>query len=148
MRALRQARVDRSLPTLENKLPPLELLSEEQVRRIHHASLAILEDVGVDVRDPIALKQWREVGAQVEGERVRLDGGLVMELKIWDKAKILCVKCIKWQIVIERGGRDKSIRYARPMAERVFLRQLEESKRNILSYWNLMQKCQVLFDFP
>ncbi len=40
----------------------------------------ILEEVGVVFRDPIALEDWRKAGADVRGETVHLDRGLVREL--------------------------------------------------------------------
>ena len=80
-RAKRLARVHHILATLENKLPPLKLLSPEQVERIHEASMAILEEVGIDFRDPIAHQQWREAGADVDGQRVRPDRALIMDLE-------------------------------------------------------------------
>lgn len=79
-RAKRLARVHYMLGALENKLPPLDLLSAEQVHRIHNASMSILEEVGIDFRDPIAIEQWRAAGAEVDGQRVRPDRELVMEL--------------------------------------------------------------------
>src|SRR5690606_21587870 len=79
-RAKRLARIHYMLATLENKLPPMELLSAEQLDRLHEASMTILEEVGIDFRDPIALEQWREAGAEVDGQRVRPDRELVMEL--------------------------------------------------------------------
>lgn len=79
-RAKRLARIHYMLATLENKLPPIELLSAEQLDRLHEASMTILEEVGIDFRDPIALGQWREAGAEVDGQRVRPDRELVMEL--------------------------------------------------------------------
>ena len=68
------------LPTLKQGLPVVEPMNEEQVERIHQASLAILEEVGVVFRDPIALDDWKRAGADVRGDRVHLDRGLVMEL--------------------------------------------------------------------
>src|SRR5262249_44572430 len=67
------------LPTLRRGLPVSEPMDAEQVERIHKASLAILEEVGVVFRDPIALGDWRKAGADVRDERVHLDRGLVMD---------------------------------------------------------------------
>lgn len=69
------------LPTLKRGLPVIEPMDAEQVERIHQASLAILEEVGVVFRDPIAIEDWKKVGADVRADdRVHLDRGLVMEL--------------------------------------------------------------------
>jgi trimethylamine--corrinoid protein Co-methyltransferase len=55
-------------------------MTPEEVERIDTASLDILEEVGVVFRDPIALEDWRRAGADVRGERVYLDRGLVRDL--------------------------------------------------------------------
>ena len=68
------------LPTLRRGLPIVEPMTAEQVERIHEASLAILEEIGVVFRDPIALADWQRAGADVRGERVHLDRALVMSL--------------------------------------------------------------------
>src|SRR5262245_19243168 len=79
-RSVRMAPKLDMLPTLKYGVPVVEPMNEEQVERIHQASLAILEDVGVVFRDPIALDGWKRAGADVRDERVHLDRGLVMEL--------------------------------------------------------------------
>ena len=68
------------LPQLTRGIPLTEPMSEEQVLKINDASMAILEEVGVDFRDPIALEQWKVAGADVQGQRVKIDRGLIMEL--------------------------------------------------------------------
>ena len=79
-RALRAA-VDRSmLPGLVRRLPLCEPMSPDELARIDDASMAILEEVGIVFRDEIALEDWRRAGADVQGERVYLDRGLVREL--------------------------------------------------------------------
>ena len=52
-------------------------LTDEQVKRIHEASLAILERTGVQVKEPEAVRLFEEAGARVEGDRVRLSAALV-----------------------------------------------------------------------
>ncbi|CAN7345024.1 trimethylamine methyltransferase family protein [Mesorhizobium sp. LjNodule214] len=79
-RIIRTAPKVEMLPTLKRGLPVIEPMDAEQVERIHEASLAILEEVGVVFRDPIALEDWKRAGADVRGERVYLDRALVMEL--------------------------------------------------------------------
>ena len=79
-RIIRTAPKVEMLPTLKRGLPVIEPMDAEQVERVHEASLAILEEVGVVFRDPIALEDWKRVGADVRGERVYLDRALVMDL--------------------------------------------------------------------
>lgn len=79
-KAVRQKRDVTMLPALKRKLPLTEVMDVEQVEKIDAASMGILEDVGVVFRDPIALEDWRRAGADVRGETVHLDCGLVREL--------------------------------------------------------------------
>ncbi len=66
---------------LINPYRPLEILSADQVETIHHASLTILRDIGVEVLGGRALDLCTAAGARVEraggargvGGRVRLD---------------------------------------------------------------------------
>lgn len=75
-----QAAVRSRLAPVLRKLKPIEVVDANAIDRIHNASCAILEDVGIEFRDPIALEHWRRVGAAVAGERVRIDRTLLMEL--------------------------------------------------------------------
>ena len=68
------------LPALQARLPLCEPLDEEQIRRIDDASMDILEQVGVVFRDEVAVRDWRQAGAEVRDERVHLDRNLVREL--------------------------------------------------------------------
>ncbi len=79
-KADRQATDFTMLPALQNQLPRTEPMTKDQVARIDAASMDILEEVGVVFRDPIALEDWRKAGADVRGETVHLDRGLVREL--------------------------------------------------------------------
>ena len=79
-KAIRQTRDVTMLPALKRGIPLTEPMSQEQVMRIDAASMAILEDIGVVFRDPIALEDWKRAGADVRGERVHLDRGLIRDL--------------------------------------------------------------------
>ncbi|MCV6594482.1 MAG: trimethylamine methyltransferase family protein [Silicimonas sp.] len=79
-RALRTARDFTMLPGLTRTLPLCEMMDGAQIERIDAASMDILETVGVQFRDEIALADWRAAGAKVKGERVFLDRGLVRDL--------------------------------------------------------------------
>ena len=76
----RQTRNIRMLPPLKRKLPLTEPMTPNQIEKIDAASMDILENVGVQFRDDIALADWKAAGAKVEGEMVYLDRYLVREL--------------------------------------------------------------------
>jgi trimethylamine--corrinoid protein Co-methyltransferase len=67
---------------LHNRLPPVQMLDEEQVRRIHDASMRIVENIGIVFMDDQALALWKRAGANVDfsTRRVRIDRGLLMTL--------------------------------------------------------------------
>ena len=79
-RSLRSVTDSTMLPGLVNALPRCEVMDEEKVHLIDAASMDILETVGVVFRDEIALADWKRAGADVRGERVHLDRGLVRDL--------------------------------------------------------------------
>lgn len=68
-----QKAVQTRLAPVTRRLMPLEVLDADAIERIHDASLSILEEVGIDFRDPVALDHWRQAGADVSGDRVRID---------------------------------------------------------------------------
>ncbi|MGB5868805.1 MAG: trimethylamine methyltransferase family protein [Albidovulum sp.] len=78
--AMRSAPDFSMLPSLRRNLPLCEPMDSDQVARIDAASMSILEEVGVIFRDDIALEDWRRAGADVRGDRVHLDRGLIREL--------------------------------------------------------------------
>ena len=64
---------------LINRLSPIEVLDEEQIERIHLASMDILEQQGLEVLGEQALDVFRKAGARVDDDgMVRMDRGLVM----------------------------------------------------------------------
>lgn len=69
----RQTRDIKMLPPLKRKLPLTEPMTPDQIEKIDAASMDILENVGVQFRDDIALAEWKAAGAKVEGEMVYLD---------------------------------------------------------------------------
>lgn len=69
-----------ALPPLRRRLPVYEVLDAEGLELVHDASMRILEEVGIDFRDDEALALWRDAGAEVQGWRVRIPRGLVMQL--------------------------------------------------------------------
>jgi trimethylamine--corrinoid protein Co-methyltransferase len=66
---------------IERNIPLFEVLTEEALEIIETNAEIILEEVGVNfVNNPAALDRWREAGADVDGERVRIPRGLAREL--------------------------------------------------------------------
>lgn len=66
---------------LRNPYRPIEVLSEDEIERIHDASLTILEEIGIAFMLPEALDILRAAGADVDAstQMVRFDRGLVSE---------------------------------------------------------------------
>ncbi|SPH17771.1 hypothetical protein DEA8626_01298 [Defluviimonas aquaemixtae] len=66
---------------IERNIPNLEILNEEALEIIEANAETILEEVGVNfVENPEALKRWKDAGADVTGERVRIPKGLARKL--------------------------------------------------------------------
>ena len=62
-----------------NRIPTYALLDPDAEEAVHQASMRILEEIGVDFRgDAEALALWREAGAEIAGERVRIPRELAM----------------------------------------------------------------------
>ncbi len=57
---------------------PARMVSEDELHAIHLASLEVLETIGIDVMLPQARAYFAKAGAQIEGERVRIPGDVVM----------------------------------------------------------------------
>lgn len=125
-REIRQTRDVKMLPALKRKLPLTEPMDGEQVARIDAASMAILEDVGVEFRDDIALADWKRAGADVRGSRVHLDRGLVREL----------IKTIPSQFSYHARNPANNLPFGHdhsmfvPMTGAPFLRDLDDVRRN------------------
>ncbi len=82
--ARRAARTNIGVETarfIERNIPLLEVLNEEALEIIEANAETILQEVGVNfINNPAALQRWRDAGADVQGERVRLPRGLARSL--------------------------------------------------------------------
>src|SRR3974390_911098 len=68
-------------PYIRRRLPPVELLSLEAIEIIEANAETILAEIGVEFRrDPESLRLWRDAGADVQGERVRIPRGMARHL--------------------------------------------------------------------
>ena len=113
------------LPCLKSTLPLTEPMDQEQVERIDRASLDILEEVGVVFRDEIALADWRRAGADVRGERVHLDRGLVKSL-VAGIPQSITLHARDKEKSLEVGGRSSMFV---PMTGAPYLRDLDDKRR-------------------
>ena len=125
-RAVRTAPKFDMLPGLTRNLPLCEVMDGAQIEMIDAASMNILENVGVQFRDPIALEDWKRAGAKVVGELVYLDRGLVREL----------VRTIPSDFTYHARDARKNVRLGGrhsifvPMTGAPFLRDLDDVRRN------------------
>ena len=125
-RAIRTAPDFDMLPGLLNTLPHTELMDAEQVARIDAASMDILENVGVQFRDEIALADWKAAGAKVVGEMVYPDRDLVRDL----------IRTIPSDFTYHARDPAKNIRLGGrhsmfiPMTGAPYLRDLDDVRRN------------------
>jgi trimethylamine--corrinoid protein Co-methyltransferase len=60
-------------------MAPFEVLSDEGIELIEHNADRILQEVGIEFRDPEALATLKAGGADVDGERVRFPSGMCRE---------------------------------------------------------------------
>jgi trimethylamine--corrinoid protein Co-methyltransferase len=66
---------------IERNVPNYEVLTEEALDVIERNAETILAEIGVNfVDNPAALQRWRDAGAEIEGERVRIPRGLARKL--------------------------------------------------------------------
>jgi len=125
-RTLRMTRDFTMLPGLKRALPLCEVMDGAQVERIDAASMDILENVGVQFRDPIALADWKKAGAKVVGEMVYLDRGLVRDL----------IATIPSDFTYAARNPERNLRLGGahsifvPMTGAPYLRDLDDKRRN------------------
>jgi len=70
------------LPWQQLKMPflPTAIAKPDQLDLIHDGSMRVLENIGIDVLLPQAREMMVAAGASVDGERVRFDRAMIMEL--------------------------------------------------------------------
>jgi trimethylamine--corrinoid protein Co-methyltransferase len=125
-RAMRNAPNHLMLPGLKRNFPLCEPMDDEQIEKMDNASMDILEEVGVVFRDDIALADWRAVGADVRGDTVHLDRGLVREL----------IKTIPSDFTYHARNPANNVRLGGkhsifvPMTGAPYLRDLDDVRRN------------------
>ncbi len=80
-RAQRERPIPAGLPAISRQLPPLDVLDDEGLEIIEANAETVLAETGIDFcGDGEVLELWRQAGAEVDGERVRLPRGLAAKL--------------------------------------------------------------------
>ncbi|EEE35391.1 trimethylamine methyltransferase [Rhodobacteraceae bacterium KLH11] len=116
------------LPGLTRNIPLCEVMDRTQVEMIDNAAMDILENVGVQFRDPIALEDWKKAGAKVDDELVYLDRNMVREL----------ISTIPAQFTYHARNPANNVKLGGkhsvfvPMTGAPFLRDLDDVRRNPL----------------
>ncbi|MEH6457296.1 MAG: trimethylamine methyltransferase family protein [Cocleimonas sp.] len=144
-RKLRADRTTTMLPALKRNLPLTEPMNEEQVLRIDSASMDILENIGVVFRDEIALADWKEAGAKVEGDLVKFDRGMIREL----------IKTIPSSFTYHARNPENNLPFGNdhsmfvPMTGAPYIRDLEDKRRyptldDLANFHKLSQICPAM----
>ncbi|SHK81261.1 trimethylamine---corrinoid protein Co-methyltransferase [Roseovarius marisflavi] len=111
---------------IERNIPNFEVLTEEALEIIEANADTILEEVGVNfVDNPAALERWRNAGADVTGERVRIPRGLARKLCATAPSRII-QRARNPERTVEIGG--KSLVLA-PVYGPPFVRDMEGGRR-------------------
>ena len=77
----RRLQAPQVIPGVRREIPPYVLLQEEGLETVEAAADDILQEIGVEFRgDEAALALWRDAGADVKGERVRFDKGMLRQI--------------------------------------------------------------------
>ncbi|MXN67147.1 trimethylamine methyltransferase [Stappia sp. GBMRC 2046] len=68
-------------PYISRNIPLIDFLSDEGAEIVEANADRILQEIGIEFRDdPDTLKIWKDAGADVSGERVRFDKGMLREI--------------------------------------------------------------------
>ncbi|MEM6744117.1 MAG: trimethylamine methyltransferase family protein, partial [Pseudomonadota bacterium] len=125
-RAERTARRIEPAPRLTRRIPDFEILNDEAVEIIEANAETVLQEIGVSfVDNPAALARWKDAGADVSGERVRLPKGLARSLCATAPGAYTQIARTPGRSV-EIGGRDLVLA---PVYGPPFVRTLEGGRR-------------------
>jgi len=84
-------------------VPSYRLLTEEQIKEIHRASLEVLETIGVQISHPGAVQLLRDAGCRVKGDDiVQIPGWLVEE----------CIRSVPSRITMYSQTGEEAMRLA------------------------------------
>ncbi len=111
---------------IERNIPNFEILNAEALEVIEENAEKVLEEIGVNFVDNLqALERWREAGANIDGERVRIPRGLARKLCATAPSRII-QHARNPERNVEIGG--NSLVFA-PVYGPPFVRDLEGGRR-------------------
>jgi trimethylamine--corrinoid protein Co-methyltransferase len=111
---------------IERDIPDLEILNAEALEIIEHNAETVLEEIGVAfVENPAALERWRQAGADIRGERVRIPRGLARQLCSTAPGRFTQI-ARNPERSVEIGGRGLVLA---PIYGPPFVRDLEDGRR-------------------
>ncbi|MDJ0779193.1 MAG: trimethylamine methyltransferase family protein [Gammaproteobacteria bacterium] len=67
-------------PEIRRGIPILEVCNQEGVELMHDFAMRVVEEIGCDFQDGESLDYWRQTGAEIDGERVRIGRDELLEL--------------------------------------------------------------------
>jgi trimethylamine--corrinoid protein Co-methyltransferase len=67
-------------PEIKRGIPIMEVTNQEGVELIHDFAMRVAEQIGCEFQDPESLDYWRQTGAEIDGERVRIGREELLEL--------------------------------------------------------------------
>ena len=67
-------------PEIRRGIPIMEVTNQEGVELVHDSAMRVMEQLGCDFQDRESLDYWRQTGAEIDGERVRVGREELLEL--------------------------------------------------------------------
>ena len=93
------------LPTLVRNIPLYEVLNEEGEELIHDATMKILEEVGIEFRDDVAIDYSKIAGAEIDGYCVRIQREMLLDL-VGKAPEQFTVHARNQERTVKVGGRN------------------------------------------
>ena len=124
------------------RFDPLRAVSEDELEAIHHASLRVLAETGIDFLDETARQQLADAGAEIDGNRVRFSPELVMQL-MTTVPEQFTLRGIRPERNLQMGGNAIAVT---SVASPPFVTGLGRDRRdgNREDYRNLIKMSQVM----
>ena len=117
----------------------LEVISKENLTRIHEGSLKLLEETGIVFQSQEALDTFKKHGANVDGQTVHISKTMV------NNALAMCDSTYQWKarndaqsVMVGEGF------LVQPNAGPVYIQDLDNGRRlaKLEDYRNIMKLCQ------